>query len=395
MPSYGWVPFDTGLGDTKDRPLFARHNDHFVFHTSGGRSSLLGSNYTSRVKAADTTTVARSAEWTVRAITLERPPAVTTGDAEEVAGSSARLNGNLTAMGSAASVAVSFQYGTAPGAYSGETVPDVKTAAWAFSASLDGLSPGVTYYYRATAAGHGAVYGQEKSFTAGTTPPAVTTGDVTNVTTNSVWLNGDLMSMGTSSSVAVSFAWGTTARSYPNETASQAMTGTGVFHCSLDSLTPGTTYYYRAMAAGDGAGYGVEKSFTTLPRPRVQNLHPCDGERNQHLTVAISGSNLDGATSVDFGPGIAVEDFSVYGSTEITVRIAIDADAAKGARDVSVTTPMGVATLTDAFTVGVRSSGVAPVWVWPMAGVVLVAAGVGGFFLFRGGELSPSRLRLD
>jgi hypothetical protein len=142
--------------------------------------------------------------------------------------------------------------------------------------------------------------------------------------------------------------------------------------------------------------YGAEKSFTTLPVPRVQNLHPYSGQPSQHLTVTVSGSSLDGATFVDFGSGIAVEGFNVDSSTEITVQIAIDADAAKGPRDVSVATPQGTATLTDAFTVGEEtSSGGVPVWIWPIVGVAVVAAGAGGFFLFRGGELTPARLRSD
>jgi hypothetical protein len=494
LPNHGWVPFDTGLGDTGGRPIFTRYNDYLVFHVSGGRSSILRSNYISRLKVADTTEVTRSTQWTVSEITLDRPPVVTTNDAIEVASSSARLNGDLTAMGSAAGVAVCFQYGTAPGVYSGETAQELKTAAWAFSSSLDGLSPGVTYYYRAKAVGNGTVYGTEKSFTTGTTPPAVTTGDATDVTTDSAWLNGDLTSMGTLNSATVSFAWGATSGSYPNETAGQTLTGTGAFYCNLDSLTPGTTYYYKARVVGHGTSYGaeksfttatvppavttgdasgitttsarlygdltllgtdggatvsflwgtksgtypnetagqamssmgvfysdldslfpgttcyykakalgrgepvygVEKSFTTWPVPRVQNIYPYSGEPSQHLTVTISGSDFDGATYVDFGSGIAVENFNVNSSTEITVQIAVDADAAKGARDVSVATPRGTATLIDAFTVGrTNSSGGVPVWIWPLVGVAVVAAGAGGFFLFRGGELSPARLRSD
>jgi transglutaminase-like putative cysteine protease len=494
LPNHGWVPVDARLGDSRRQPIFTRSNDHFIFQMSGGRSSLLRWNYLSRLKVANTTTVTRSAQWTVSEITLDRPPAVTTNDAVRVAASSATLNGNLTAMGSAAGVAVSFEYGPAPGVYPGETARESKTAAWAFSSSLDGLSPGVTYYYRAKAVGNGTVYGTAKSFTTGTTPPAVTTGDATDVTADSAWLNGDLTSMGTENSATVSFAWGPTSGSYPKETAGQAMAGTGTYFCNLGSLTPGTTYYYKARAVGHGTSYGIDKSFTTattppavttgdasditttsarlngdltslgtdggasvsflwgtrsgtypnetagqamssmgvfysdldslspgttcyykakavgrgepvygtekslttLPRPRVLNLHPYSGERSQHLTVTISGADFDGATHVDFGSGIAVEDFNVNGNTEITVQIAIDADAAQGPRDVSVATPRGTATLTDAFTVGEEtSSGGVPVWIWPIVGVAVVAAGAGGFFLFRGGELSPARLRSD
>lgn len=72
---------------------------------------------------------------------------------------------------------------------------------------------------------------------------------------------------------------------------------------------------------------------------------------------------MDGATGVNFGSGITVDDFSVVGSTEITAEITIDAGATKGARDVSVTTAWGTATKADGFRVvggggGVCSGGV-------------------------------------
>ena len=35
----------------------------------------------------------------------------------------------------------------------------------------------------------------------------------------------------------------------------------------MTSLTPGTTYYYRAKATGNGTTFGLEKSFTTLTTP--------------------------------------------------------------------------------------------------------------------------------
>ena len=101
-----------------------------------------------------------------------------------------------------------------------------------------------------------------------TTPPAVTTNDASNVATTSARLNGNLTSLGTASSVTVSFVWGTTLGGpYPNETTGQAMTSTGTFYFDLRSLIPGTTYYYKAKAVGDGTVYGAEKSFTTLTTP--------------------------------------------------------------------------------------------------------------------------------
>jgi outer membrane protein assembly factor BamB len=96
-----------------------------------------------------------------------------------------------------------------------------------------------------------------------TTPPAVTTNDVTNITTTGARLNGNLTSMGTAASVSVSFQWGTSPGVYPNTTTPEVMSATGTFYFDLNGLNPGTTYYFRAQAVGDGTAYGSELNFTT------------------------------------------------------------------------------------------------------------------------------------
>ncbi|GAG35953.1 unnamed protein product, partial [marine sediment metagenome] len=53
----------------------------------------------------------------------------------------------------------------------------------------------------------------------------------------------------------------------------------------------------------------------------------------------------------DFGGGITVDSFTVDSATQITANITIDAAAATGVRDVSVTTPGGTDTLIAGFTV--------------------------------------------
>ena len=80
-------------------------------------------------------------------------------------------------------------------------------------------------------------------------------------------------------------------------------------------------------------------------------MDPVEGKGKQHQTVTITGTDFYGAMGVSFGSGIAVKDFNVNSSTEITAEIAIDAKAAKGTRDVSVTTAWGTATKPDGFSV--------------------------------------------
>jgi hypothetical protein len=93
-------------------------------------------------------------------------------------------------------------------------------------------------------------------------PPTVTTNDASNVTINSARLNGELTSLGTSSSVTVSFLWGVGAV-VPAETPGMTMSQTGIFYFDLPGLMPNTKYYYRVKAVGDGNSWGEEKSFIT------------------------------------------------------------------------------------------------------------------------------------
>jgi hypothetical protein len=197
------------------------------------------------------------------------PPSVTTNDATIITVSSARLNGNLTSLDSAGSVTVSFEWKVSGGSYTPIDV-EVKNSTGTFSVGLTGLTPGTTYYFKAKAVGDGdPVYGAEKSFTT-LVSPSVTTNAATGIGNTSATLNGNLTSLGTASTVTVSFVWGTSfGGPYPNETTGQAMTSTGAFSAELPSLIPGTTYYYQAKAVGDSTVYGVERSFTTTTTPPV------------------------------------------------------------------------------------------------------------------------------
>jgi rhodanese-related sulfurtransferase len=96
------------------------------------------------------------------------PPAVTTGTASNVAATTARVGGSLTATGNAASVTVSFEYGTTTGYGSTAAgMPATFTAntAGAFTANLGSLAPGTLYHFRAKAVGAATAYGGDAIFT--------------------------------------------------------------------------------------------------------------------------------------------------------------------------------------------------------------------------------------
>ena len=86
--------------------------------------------------------------------------------------------------------------------------------------------------------------------------------------------------------------------------------------------------------------------------PWITSITPKSGEQGQSLQLTIAGRNLAGATSIDLGSGIATTgQGTVVSDTQIVTNISIPADAALGVRSLAVTTPNGIATLANAFTV--------------------------------------------
>ncbi|MDM7999348.1 MAG: fibronectin type III domain-containing protein [Dehalococcoidia bacterium] len=261
-----------------------------------------GTTYYYRAKAVgDGTVYGDEGSFT----TLTAPPYVTTENASDIRVSGARLNGNLTSLGTAATVSVSFVWGTGSDDYDHETTPEVIGAPAEFHFDLSGLAPNTTYYYRAKAVGHETVLGAEKSFKTGI-PPEVSTLDAGDVTVTSATLRGDLFSLGEADNVTVSFVWGNSA-DCANETSGEVKSGPAEFYYVLDSLSPGTTYYFRAKANGVvGPVFGELKSFTTLSNPPAV----ATGEASGRTSVA---ARLNG-NLVDLGTATSVSLSFVWGT---------------------------------------------------------------------------------
>jgi len=134
--------------------------------------------------------------------------------------------------------------------------------------------------------------------------------------------------------------------------------------------------------AADSSVFTVTVEVTQPEPPTISSLDHLKAAPGETIRVVITGTKLGGATEVDFGPGVTVEGLTIDSASQITVDVKVASDAQSGSRDVTVTTPQGVATLTDAFTVKKAPSGGMPVWIWPVAALAVIAAGAGGFFLF-------------
>jgi hypothetical protein len=89
----------------------------------------------------------------------------------------------------------------------------------------------------------------------------------------------------------------------------------------------------------------------TTDLPKATMVNPDEGKQGDDLLVTISGTFFSQSTAVDFGSGVTVNSLTHESPTLLTADITIDTDAPAGARDVSVTTSGGTATLPDGFNV--------------------------------------------
>ncbi len=165
-----------------------------------------------------------------------------------------------------------------------------------FSSSMSGLSVATKYFVRAYATNSIATsYGNEVSFTTLANLPALTTTDVTNITSSSGVSGGIISSDGGATVTTRGIVWGV--NSTPTITLSSKTsdgTGTGNFTSSLSGLSGSTKYYLRAYATNAvGTSYGNEINFTT----NSQQSH----ESNKKL-IPVGGNAF-----ADNGATIAVE----------------------------------------------------------------------------------------
>ncbi|WP_274426302.1 beta strand repeat-containing protein [Chelativorans sp. YIM 93263] len=129
--------------------------------------------------------------------------------------------------------------------------------------------------------------------------------------------------------------------------------GTAANSFTVDSATQITaTTPARAAGAADvvvttpGGSATATGGFTyEVPAPTLSSINPNAGPGAGGTTVTIAGTGLTGATAISFG-GTPATSFTVDSATQIT---ATTPAHATGTVDVTVTTPGGSDTLTDAF----------------------------------------------
>jgi type II secretory pathway pseudopilin PulG len=125
-------------------------------------------------------------------------------------------------------------------------------------------------------------------------PPTVITNDATNVTHVTATLNGQIDDTGGSDVIQHGFAWGTVSNLAGGNTATTTLgaTGIGAFSSNIgsldigspDSLSCGTTYYFRAYAQNFAGWWGYGSSILSFISPCPTGATP-----NPNIKTEIQG----------------------------------------------------------------------------------------------------------
>jgi hypothetical protein len=273
----------------------------------------------SRLRAASVVLVLGAARFAYASA-----PTAATSAASSIASTSAVLNGSGNPDGEATTGW--FRYDTtSPGTCNdtfGTRVPatsgtglgtGVATVTYAITASS--LNPGTTYFFCAiTSNGSGTAFGSVLSFVTLGAPTVTTTG-ASNITATTAQLNGSANPTGVTSTGWFRIATtdpGTCNDTFgtriPTSTASNAALGSGTTPVTYAfntntvlSLSPGTTYYYCAIASNSfGTSFGASSSFTTAVVAPSVTTQAATGVTSSAATLNGSVNPGGGATTAWF-----------------------------------------------------------------------------------------------
>lgn len=213
---------------------------------------------------------------------------ITTGGAEEVTVSSAKLTGSLAPDGFDAHYY--FQYGTSPGALIATSpIPPVDAGNGgsgcmppggplcnpvAAQTRITGLTSSTTYYYRIAATNaYGTAYGEERSLTTLVAPPIVDGQSVSAVQQTTAVVDALVNPNNPTGALATGFhvQYGTSTAYGASMPVPDALLnsrfGDVKVGVQLTGLQPNTTYHYRIVATNPTATpvFGPDQIFTTLP----------------------------------------------------------------------------------------------------------------------------------
>ncbi|HPQ35943.1 MAG TPA: FISUMP domain-containing protein, partial [Tenuifilaceae bacterium] len=242
-------------------------------------------------------------------------PQVNTVPASNVSLNSATSGGDVLADGGAPVTARGVVWSTAqnPKVEDNMGITTDGSGLGIFTSNITGLNPGTIYWVRAYATNSaGTEYGIQVKVTTYTQVglPAVTTSQVTNITSISAVSGGNVTSEGGLPVSARGVVWSTAQN--PTLETNEGFTidgaGSGIFYSTIQNLSPDITYYVRAYATNsEGTSYGSVIYFQTLstvnPDECLMAWYPFNGNAND-ASVFENHGIVNGATLVADRHGI-------------------------------------------------------------------------------------------
>lgn len=202
-------------------------------------------------------------------------PTVTTGGVSDITQRTATVEGEATATGGSSIIERGVVYSsvsTEPTIGDDDKISADTGGTGAFSVTLTGLTPGVTYYVRAYATnGAGTAYGEPWELTTQSpAAPSVITGTVTLITDTGATVSGEVTSNGGSTITdrGMVYSSASTEPTIEGDKIPATTADTGIFQVELTGLSANIKYYVRAYATNDiGTNYGETIFFFTLTPP--------------------------------------------------------------------------------------------------------------------------------
>lgn len=216
------------------------------------------------------------------------PTSAVTGNASDVTGNTATLNGTVNPE--QFETTYYFNYGTTS-AYGTSTPPQDAgdgSATEPGSVPVAGLQGNTTYHFQIVAVNEsGTFFGPDQTFTTLPSPPTVATSPATYVNSGGAEFNGTVNPNGAATSVY--FEYGTTA-AYGSQTSLQDAGSGGSASpavATVSGLQPYTTYHYRLDAVGaNGTTFGADQTFSTTAGPPVVTTGNSNGVTTTGATIS-------------------------------------------------------------------------------------------------------------
>ena len=152
------------------------------------------------------------------------------------------------------------------------------------------------------------------------TPPTVTIGVATNITSTTATLNASVNPNG----FTTSFQFISNFGSFPVQDAGNG-TGNVPFSLNVTGLTPSTQYSFNAVATNSGGStQGIDQTFTTLPGPTPPPT-PTATPTASPTPIPGSVGNVSTRLPVGTGDDVLIEGFIVQGPADSTKTIIVRA----------------------------------------------------------------------